>query len=121
MAKILIVDDDEAVRGTIANMLVTAGHLVAESEDGNAGLASAARSAFDLALVDILMPDKEGIETIIELRHQYPALRIVGISGGGRVDFVDFLRLAKELGADATLRKPIHMKELLSTVSALLD
>lgn len=118
MARILIVDDDEMVRGTIANMLLSAGHAVTESGDGNAGLAAAAGTAFDLALVDILMPEKEGIETIIELRRKHPALRIIGISG--RTDLVDFLRLAKELGADATLKKPIHLQELLSTVSTLL-
>lgn len=120
MAQILVIDDDELVRNTLANMLSSAGHAVAIAEDGRSGTRAAAAAAYDLILVDILMPEKEGIETIIELRRQLPAVKLIAISGGGRADQVDFLEVAKQLGADAALRKPIPMKRLIETVDSLL-
>jgi DNA-binding response OmpR family regulator len=120
MATILVIDDEAMVRATMANMLGSAGHAVVQAENGRAGLAAASRTGFDLALVDILMPEKEGIETIMELRRDHPGVKILAMSGGGRVNSVDFLELAKKLGADATLKKPVPMKTLLATVAQLL-
>ena len=121
MAQLLVIDDDELVRNTLASMLSSAGHTVATAVDGRAGTRAAATAAYDVILVDILMPEKEGIETIIELRRRQPAIKLVAISGGGRTDSVDFLDLAKQLGADAALRKPIAKKRLVETVDGLLN
>ena len=113
MAQLLVIDDDEQVRKTLASMLSSAGHTVATADDGRSGMRAAAAAAYDVILVDILMPEKEGIETIIELRRQQPAVKLIAISGGGRTDTVDFLDLAKQLGADAALRKPIALRRLV--------
>lgn len=120
MAQLLVIDDDEQVRKTLANMLSSAGHTVATADDGRSGARAAAIAAYDVILVDILMPEKEGIETIIELRRQQPSVKLIAISGGGRTESVDFLDLAKQLGADAALRKPIALRRLVETVNALL-
>jgi len=120
MATILVIDDEAMVRTTMTKILGSAGHTVVEAENGRAGLAAASRTGFDLALVDILMPEKEGIETIMELRRDHPGVKILAMSGGGRVKSVDFLQLAKKLGADATLKKPVPMKALLAAVAQLL-
>ncbi len=121
MARLLVIDDNELVRTTIARMLKSAGHTVAMADNGRSGLAAARDGDFDLAVVDILMPEKEGIETIMELRRDHPAIKLVGISGGGQAGALDFLEAAKQLGADATLKKPIRLDHLLNTVRDLLD
>ncbi len=71
---------------------------------------------FDVVVTDVVMPEKEGIETIMEMRKLNQTLRIVAISGGGRIKNMDFLRLARGLGADATLPKPFRKEELLAVV-----
>jgi DNA-binding NarL/FixJ family response regulator len=67
------------------------------------------------------MPEKEGIETIIELRRRQPLVKLIAISGGGRTNSVDFLDLARQLGADAALRKPIAMKRLVETINSVMS
>lgn len=120
MAQLLVIDDDQMLRDTLKNILSSAGHAVTVADDGRSGTRAATAAIYDVILVDILMPVKEGIETIIELRRQQPAVKLIAISGGGRVDSVDFLELAKQLGADAALRKPIRMKLLIETINRLL-
>jgi CheY-like chemotaxis protein len=118
IATILVIDDEAEVRQTLARML--AGHAVHEAADGGAGLALAAELAPDLVVTDILMPEKEGIETIRELRRAHPRVRILAISGGGQSGTLDFLDMARALGADAALAKPFRRSELLEMVERLL-
>ena len=121
MARLLVIDDNELVRTTIARMLTSDGHEVATADNGVSGLAVASEAVFDLVVVDILMPEKDGIETIMELRLDQPALKLIGISGGGHAGGLDFLEAALQLGADATLKKPIALNRLLTTFRDLLD
>ena len=85
MAKILLVDDDPAVRASLADMLSERGYDVAEATDGNDGLRALGREAFDLVVLDILMPGREGIETIREIRKKWAALPVLAISGAARM------------------------------------
>lgn len=119
MADILVIDDEPLVRKTVRMTLERDGHAIAEAENGVAGLRRCAEQAFDLVISDILMPGKEGIETIRELRAAYPALRILAMSGGGRTAHADFLTIASKLGANETLKKPFEPALLLEKVRRL--
>lgn len=113
---ILVIDDEQLIRLQIRNALELEGYAVREAANGLEGLASIAETVPDVVITDILMPEKEGIETIIELRRRHPAMRIIAISGGGRTGNRDFLLTAKHLGADRTLAKPFGLNDLLSLV-----
>ncbi len=99
--------------------LRSAEYEVAEASDGLLGLKAAAQAPFDLVITDILMPNKEGIETMRELRRQESGLKIIAISGGDRRGG-NFLEMAKKLGADKTLSKPFRPQELLADVAEVL-
>lgn len=124
MATILIIDDDPLVRTTLRAMLQGAGHEVLEAEDGDDGLALFDAHRPALVITDIIMPRREGIEIILTLRRTAPAVRIIGISGGGAKDHdnsgTEYLDMARKLGADRVLSKPFSAKELLSTVTELV-
>jgi CheY-like chemotaxis protein len=120
MSSILVIDDDEALRSVMRRVLERQGHSVQEAADGSAGLALIAAQRPDVVVTDLLMPGKEGIETIVELRERYPSIAIVAVSGaaGGEEDgpLVD----AKLLGASAILSKPFSVEEFLHTVETIL-
>ena len=120
MARILVIDDDELVRSTIKAALEHAKHEVEVAGDGHQGIARYQGGTFDLVVTDIIMPEKEGIETIIELRQHNPAIKIIAISGGGRTSNEIFLDVAKKFGAVAVLAKPFSPKQLIATVDKAL-
>jgi two-component system, chemotaxis family, chemotaxis protein CheY len=120
MATVLIIDDDPLMRLTIKRILLSAEHEVLEACDGREGLEVFRARRPDLVITDIIMPNVEGIETIRELKRIAPATRIVAISGGGRVSNTDFLVIAKKLGADIVMAKPLRAAELLAAVGRLL-
>lgn len=121
MAKILVVDDEELARFSIRDTLEKADHEVEEAENGVKALEMQGASPFDLIITDIIMPEKEGVETIVELKQLYPSLKIIAISGGGRTRNMDFLKLAKDLGADSILSKPFSDEDLMEHVNACLS
>lgn len=105
----------------IANNLEAAGYSVFEAENGNTGIAIFRSNPVDMVIVDLFMPEKEGIETIIELRKGFPDLKILAMSGGIPGYGTDhFLNIAQKLGADGALDKPFTMQHLLSVVGNLL-
>jgi len=122
MPTILIVDDDFPSRRILARILEQAGHTVYDAENGYDGVRQAAAHPFDLAIVDLMMPEKDGIETILELRRAHPDLAIIAVSGGGDLGMgKDFLQVASQLGADRVLQKPIEGEGLISAVEELLS
>ena len=121
MANILIIDDDDARRRAMRRILERAGHSVREAPDGARGLALYREEAADVVVTDLIMPEKEGIETIIELREAYPGVRILAVSGGGTVDPDGPLTDARFLGADAALPKPFSVEDLQAAVARLLE
>lgn len=116
MARILVIDDDPLVRTTLRKVLERAGHQVAEAADGAKGLDQYRAQRADVVVTDIIMPDKEGIATIMDLRRFDPAVKIIAMSGGGRTATFDFLRIAKEFGAAKTLQKPFANEALLAAI-----
>ena len=120
MARILVIDDEELARFTVASLLESAGHEVVEAPNGQEGLSLQNAQLFDLVVTDIIMPKKEGVETVIELKRDHPDLKIIAISGGGRTRNLDFLKLAKQCGADKILAKPFTEEELMESINACL-
>ena len=120
MAKILLVDDDTLVRTSLSLALEDAGHAVVQAVNGDEGLDALAREMFDLVVLDILMPEREGIETIREIRKTWTALPVLAISGGDKTGWSDFLKMASTLGANDTLAKPFTATDFLARVARLL-
>lgn len=118
MAKILVIDDEPAVRRAICQMLTRGGHQILEAADGIDGLDVARASRPDAVITDIMMPNKEGIETIRELRKDVPDLPILVISGNPGSQL--YLQMATLLGAHSALAKPFRASELLDAVAAML-
>ncbi len=119
MASILVIDDEAGVREFIRIVLERDGHEVVEAGDGEAGLRVLEGQAIDLIITDIIMPEKEGIETIIEARRVNPAVKIIAISGGGRGKG-NYLKAAKALGADRTFAKPVSSATITEAVRQLI-
>ena len=117
---VLVIDDDLLYRQTLQDILSDGGYRVFGVENGNDGLKFAAANAVDLIVCDLLMPEKEGIETIIELRRSRPDTKIIAVSGGGMFQPDRQLHAARQLGADAALAKPIRSAELLELAASLL-
>lgn len=121
MARILIIDDEELARFTLREILEAAGHEVVEASNGNEGIRHQKANSFDMVITDMIMPEKEGLETVVELKGEYPELKIIAISGGGRTRNMDFLQLAGEFGADLIITKPFSEEELMQGVTACLS
>lgn len=125
MARILVIDDDELVRGTVRVMLESDGHAVALAVDGEDGLRQFQSGTFDLVLCDVFMPQKEGLETVREIRQISAATPIISMTGsvpakqGSQLD-PDFLRMSSLLGATRTIAKPFRPNELLALVRECL-
>lgn len=120
MAKILVIDDEEMARYTVMKILHSAGYEVTEAENGDLGLRRLGSQPADLVITDIIMPEKEGIGTILELKQNYPDVKIIAMSGGGRTVNLDYLGKAQKLGANAAIAKPFTKDELLTVVNACL-
>ena len=121
MAHILIIDDDPQILDMLGQTLKRQGHEVVKAFDGKEGLKLYRENPTDLVITDIIMPETEGIETIMELQRDFPDVKIIAISGGGHNIAENYLYLAKSLGVQRTFAKPIERDELLKAVSELLD
>lgn len=120
MARVLVIDDDELVLTMLESALLAAGHEVITATDGDQGLRALRRHPVDIIVTDIIMPGKEGIETIIEIRRLSPTIPIIAISGGGLHAGRLYLEAAARLGATRTLAKPFAPRKLLQEIEACL-
>lgn len=122
MPRILLVEDDEAIRGILARTLVAAGHEVEEAWNGDVALAAYRKQAADLVITDLVMPEKDGLQMIMELRKLDPAVKIIAMSGGGRTlgQAQLYLESAKLFGALQVLAKPFTAATLMQAVNAVL-
>jgi len=120
MAVILIVDDDPTVRLIARELLRGDDHAIVEADDGNEALKIIGVLAVDLVVLDMLMPNKDGLETIVELRKLQPDIRILAISSGGQMGRGVLLRTALVVGADECLQKPLRLETFADTVTRLL-
>jgi len=120
MPRVLVIDDDETSRLLLRETLEDEGYEVEEASDGKIGVGLYRQNPTDLVITDLIMPGQEGIETILELRQDFPGIRIIAISGGGTGVSTNYLEVAKKLGARHTLTKPIKAEELLAAIRDLL-
>lgn len=119
MVQILIIEDDDIVRELEESILVDAGYNVTTTKNGNEGLESAISNKPDVVVTDIFMPEKEGLETIKELRKHFPDIKILAVSGGGQIAMEGVLKIAGVFGADIVLKKPFNPDILLEKVKEL--
>jgi len=120
MARVLVIDDEVTARAMVRQALESAGHEVVEADDGASGLELLRSGRFQLAVVDVMMPVKGGIETLIDIHRDYKDLKVIVISGKIDVDSDAFRSLAEHFGASCILRKPFSVREFLEAVRALL-
>ena len=121
MEHILIIDDSISVLKLLRALLEEAGYEVSEALNGKAGISLCHKEKVDVVITDIIMPDKEGLETIRELRQEFLDLKIIAISGGGFIEPDKYLRLAVKFGAQCTLSKPFTRNELLDALRKVVD
>jgi DNA-binding response OmpR family regulator len=118
---ICVVDDEESVRRTLCAKLEAAGFHTLQAKNGTEALDLLSRSQVAVVVLDIIMPEKEGLSTIVDIKALHPPPPILAISGGGTGDAYDYLRYAKELGADDILMKPIRGEEFVERVRRLAE
>lgn len=119
-SRILIIDDEVQIREVLTQILTRDGYEVVNAANGKIGMKLCREQPVDLIITDIIMPEKDGIEMILELRHDFPDLKIIAISGGGRLGPDGYLEMAQKLGAHRTFFKPFNRKEILDAVKELL-
>ena len=120
MATILLIDDEDLMRKALRQLLVALGHEVFEAADGRAGLAMFDSRRFELVITDIVMPEMEGLQVLLELRKRHRGVKVIAMSGGGQMQIGDYLHTAKLFGADALLPKPFSREDLEAALHAVL-
>jgi CheY-like chemotaxis protein len=119
---ILIIDDDDDVRQLIIKMISSEGHSLLEAANGKIGMDIVrGGQEIDLVITDLIMPEKEGLETIRELRQDFAHIKILAISGGGKIEALNYLPVAKGMGADLTLSKPFVRQDLIDAINTILN
>jgi DNA-binding response OmpR family regulator len=120
MIRILVIDDDINIREMLKECLERAEYEVLVASDGKAALKLHSANPVDLIITDIVMPEKDGLEIIMEFRRRFPAVKVIAISGGGKIGANEYLNIAKGLGVTKTFSKPFELRELLAAVRELL-
>jgi len=121
MKYILLIDDDEQFRTMLGLVLTEAGYEVQEASDGREGARLYRTRPADLVITDLIMPEQEGVETIKEIRSICRDAKVIAMSGGGRNNGRDYLKIAKAFGANRVLAKPFLNREILEAVESLLQ
>ncbi len=121
MATILVVDDDRQVCALLKQVLEEEGYTVESALNGIEGIRGYRSHPADLIILDILMPEKEGLETILDLRREFPKVKIIAMSGGSERAKLNLLDLARRLGAQYTLNKPFQLQTITDLVKKALQ
>jgi CheY-like chemotaxis protein len=122
VASVLVVDDEDQIRELIRNTFEQSGYQVSEASTGKAALEKYRTAPTDLVIMDILMPDQDGFESISTIRVESPKVKIIAMTGSNdMIGVLDYLDVAKMLGAHYTLQKPFEMKDLLDAAQSVLE
>lgn len=121
MPRVLLIEDNEQVGALLGLFLEREGFAVTRAANGREGLDLFRGQGADLVITDIVMPEKDGLETILELRRRQPAVKIIAISGGGRIGGEVYVESARRLGAARTFVKPVDRVDLIQAVRELLE
>ena len=119
MPRILVIDDDEHLLSTIGHALTTSGHTVVTANNGVRGEMLFRATPFDLIITDLVMPEREGLETIIVLRREFPHIPVIAITGLAKNSAL-YLGIARRLGARHVLEKPFSHQALLDAVASVI-
>ena len=129
MTRVIIIDDEEDIRSVLKEILLRAGFEVEVASNGGAGLKLLRAQDADLVVTDVIMPGKDGVQTVRDIRREFPSIKIIVISGGGSVTPMDYepeaikttayLASASAAGADITLTKPFDRQELVRAIEEL--
>ena len=120
MPRILVIDDERLIRSMLVTVLTRAGFSAEEASDGIAGLAMLHTYLPDLVITDLFLPNRDGIEVVMELKRSYPHIKIIAMTGGGQTHMTQIGSAAKNLGAEYVLQKPFEKQLLLATVNHAL-
>ena len=120
MPRIVVIDDEQPIREMLRQYLSGKGFEVLTASNGEEGLKIVSKQSVDLVITDLIMPDKEGLETIIELKSMWPEAKVIAISGGGINKPEDYLETARTLGAAEVLAKPFNNSDLLRAVRKVI-
>ena len=120
MAHILVVDDEASIRTMLRSILERSGHQVSEAENGKDALEKYREAPADAVIVDVFMPEQDGVETMIRLRTEYPDVKVVALSGGGWTSKGVALEHMTDLGAVETIAKPFTAEEVVEVVERIL-
>jgi CheY-like chemotaxis protein len=120
MPRILIIDDNEAMRAVLSDLLTQAGYETVEAASGRAAVQVQRERPAELLITDIFMPETDGLEVILHFRQEFPAVKIIAVSGGGSRGMVELLGVARKMGAQRALIKPFSLEELLEAVAELI-
>lgn len=122
MSRILVIDDDKVFVTLAVNALTQQGHEVEYAINGVEGWQTFSRSNYDVVVCDLLMPEQEGVQTIMQIRGSCRGVAIIAVSGGmsSGSTGLDVLEIARQLGADATLKKPFLLSELAAAVNQVI-
>ena len=120
MAKILVIDDDATIQLVFAKFLARLGHEIMQAENGKAGMGIIQETRPDLVITDIMMPEMDGLEILMQLRSMHDSIPVIAISGGMRALPVNFLQQAKLFGARYVFEKPVPLGVLHNAVKELL-
>ena len=118
--RVLIIDDDEQIRVLLQQTMEWAGFEVLVAENGKIAMEMQSRQPAELVITDLIMPEQEGLETISRLKKEYENVKIIAISGGGRIGPEAYLPAALELGADKIFSKPFDVQEIVNASKELL-
>ena len=120
MYKVLVIDDDVSIRDMLAEVLGDAGYGVEAAADGVEALRMIKASPPDLIVTDIIMPEQDGVGVMLQLAKEHPNVKVIAISGGGRISPESYLYMAQKFGALKTFTKPFDINEFLDAVKELL-
>jgi YesN/AraC family two-component response regulator len=121
MSRILVADDEAPIRELLRQALEMNGYEVVEAANGVETVKLFRENQIDLVITDIIMPDKEGLESIMDLKEIDPDVKIIAMSGGGRLEPHSYLQMAAKFGAKRVFQKPLSISLLLSTIKELLE
>ena len=120
MHRILIIDDEPHILMMLKKMMERAGYEIDLASNGKEGIELFQKSPADLVITDIIMPEKEGLETIREMKRIHPRLKIIAMSGGGKISAENYLETARIFGATRIIEKPFTQGEMIAAVKELI-
>lgn len=119
-SRILLIEDDEALRQSLARLLVRSGYQVTEAAHGHAALQCMRQEPAQVVISDMLMPYMDGVETILALRRNWPGVKIMAVSGGGMNSAETYITIARAVGAHKVMAKPLIPSKFLEAIGELL-